>query len=527
MMDLIRQNRKAAMPLRIFLAFFIFANVPVDSFAQLSRSLKQIPIGNSDYNGFARMDRIFYEMPMGNALNADFFFKFSTDPRQEPGYMGAYWTIPFFNSNAVKISGTRYVWKSPNHGTYTFNKIQVADKGFKETYVLNTTGKWKLNIAKDDTILIQNTDDIKSKYTLKDARLVSFCAGENCDFFRISYNGRKFPRFIYNVSKHVIEIEFVYGKDGLLSGIVFPRKKRSLFITYGTCNVLASDGITKLGGGLKSVASIVFPDGSKEEYEYSSEPSYKHRKYLTKKNVVRSVGVPTNKLVQTTGEKTDKAFIEWDAMTGLIISDSGGEYAIRNPLFDKYNLEYNDNAILMDRKRGRPTQESRISYKKPEYNYPEIWDYSIRNAVKVTQDPRTGEQTRISYIGNPGSSSMKIRKIEKKLACEKDWKMLLTKTYDDKGNLIREIDGLGNLKEFLYDDNNIISIKRNGAELYSMKYLVDGMKYEEEMFEDGKIKIYTKGRTKYKIEILSGSDLMKFTLWDGDIIKSIKVIPKK
>lgn len=122
---------------------------------------------------------------------------------------------------------------------------------------------------------------------------------------------------------------------------------------------------------------------------------------------------------------------------------------------------------------------------------------------------------------------MKIRKIEKKLACEKDWKMLLTKTYDDKGNLIREIDGLGNLKEFLYDDNNIISIKRNGAELYRMKYLVDGMKYEEEMFEDGKIKIYTKGRTKYKIELLSGSDLMKFTLWDGDIIKSIKVIPKK
>ena len=109
MMDLIRQNRKAAMPLRIFLAFFIFANVPVDSFAQLSRSQKQIPIGNSDYNGFARMDRIFYEMPMGNALNADFFFKFSTDPRQEPGYMGAYWTIPFFNSNAVKISGTRYI----------------------------------------------------------------------------------------------------------------------------------------------------------------------------------------------------------------------------------------------------------------------------------------------------------------------------------------------------------------------------------------------------------------------------------
>ena len=38
--------------------------------------------------------------------------------------------------------------------------------------------------------------------------------------------------------------------------------------------------------------------------------------------------------------------------------------------------------------------------------------------------------------------------------------MSLTKAYDDKGNIIREIDGTGNLKEWFYDENKVISIKK-------------------------------------------------------------------
>lgn len=144
-------------------------------------------------------------------------------------------------------------------------------------------------------------------------------------------------------------------------------------------------------------------------------------------------------------------FISWDATTGIIISDSGGEYAVRNPLIDKFSPEYD--AYEIYRKRSGRTQESRISYKKPEYKYAEIWDYSSRNAIKITQDPNTGEQTRTSYIGNPGNASMKVRKIEKKSAGDNDWKLFYAKAYNDKGQLIREINSRGDIKEFMYDSN--------------------------------------------------------------------------
>ena len=65
------------------------------AFGQIFHLPSQMPVGNSDMNGFARLDREFYEMPLGNDQSTRLFFRFSTDPRQEPKYMGAYWSIPF------------------------------------------------------------------------------------------------------------------------------------------------------------------------------------------------------------------------------------------------------------------------------------------------------------------------------------------------------------------------------------------------------------------------------------------------
>lgn len=431
----------------VFLVLYLSAAFAV---AQVSRSFGQIPVGNSDTNGFARLDKGFYDISLGNGRSAELFFKFSSDPRLEPKYMGVYWSIPFFESNVVKISSSRYRWVAPNLRTYTFNKAQKNDRGYKETYILNTTGKLKLNIAKDDSIYIENVDDSRNRYLLKNGRLVSFCEGKDADTFRISYENGNRPRMVYNVGKNLTEIEFAYNKEGFLTKIVFPNDKRALFITYSECNTLAEDGITKQGKLLKSISSITFADGKKEEYRYSAEAKKKNRNILTKKEEGEmSANVPINKFEQKIGED-NKGFIEWDATTGIIVSDSGGEYAVRNPIFDKYSSEYTDGVFVADRKREMKTKESRISYKKPENKYAEVWDYSLRTAVKIEQNPHTGEQTRTSYIGTPGNASMKIRKIEKKLAGENNWKISLTKAYDDEGNLIREIDNNGNIRSYLY-----------------------------------------------------------------------------
>lgn len=66
------------------------------AYGQLSRSMRQIPIGNSDYQGYARIDKIIYKMDLGGGEDADIYFKFTSDPSIEPKYMGIYWEIPFF-----------------------------------------------------------------------------------------------------------------------------------------------------------------------------------------------------------------------------------------------------------------------------------------------------------------------------------------------------------------------------------------------------------------------------------------------
>ena len=452
-MNNLKQKRHLLPLCRGVLAFFVLCLSASFLSAQVSHSFGQIPVGNSDTNGFVRVDKVFCDIALGNGRNAKLFFKFSSDPRQEPKYLGAYWAIPFFDSNVVKLSANRCRWIAPNLRPYTFNKAQKAERGYKETYILNTTGKLKLNIAKDDSICIENVDDSRNRYLLKNGRLVSFCEGKDADTFRISYENGNRPRMVYNVGKNLTEIEFAYNKEGFLTKIVFPNDKRALFITYSECNTLAEDGITKQGKLLKSISSITFADGKKENYKYSAEAKKKNRNILTKNETEKpSASVSINRFEQQTGEVSN-GFIEWDATTGIIVEDSGGEYAVRNPIFDKHSPEYMDNVFIADRKREMKTKESRISYKKPENKYPEIWDYSLRTAVKITQDPNTGEQTRTSYIGTPGNASMKVRKVEKKLPGTNNWKVFTSKFYNDNGYLIREVDGLGILTEFIYDKN--------------------------------------------------------------------------
>lgn len=436
------------------------------AFGQIFHLPSQMPVGNSDMNGFARLDREFYEMPLGNDQSTRLFFRFSTDPRQEPKYMGAYWSIPFFDSQISKTANNKYRWITPNLQTYTFNKIQKPDKGYKETYILNTNGSWKLHLTRNNDFLIESTEDTANRYTFKKDKLVAFCNGTKADLFKIFYNNKGAPISVYNANKNTTEMEFTYGKEGLLVKIGFPKNKKALLIAYDTCDTFAEDG-TKQGKILKSVSSITFEDGETEEYKYSAETRQKDREILTYKEDENAyTKIPVNKFERKIG-KDNKGFIEWDATTGIIVSDSGGTYAIRNPMFDKHNPEYGEAYFTSIRKREMRSIEAKISYKKPENKYAESWEYNINRAVKITQNPDTGEQTRTSYIATPGKASMKIRKIEKRTPDERVWKIYTIRLYDNKGNAIREIDELENINEFFYNKNGIhCKTLRNGKLIY-------------------------------------------------------------
>lgn len=474
----------------------------------------QMPVGNSDMNGFARLDREFYEMPLGNDQSTRLFFRFSTDPRQEPKYMGAYWSIPFFDSQISKTANNKYHWITPNLQTYIFNKTPKPDKGYKETYILSSNGSWKLHLTRNNDVLIEGTEDSANRYTFKKGKLASFRNGTNADLFKISYGNRGVPISVYNANKNTTEMEFTYGKEGLLVKIGFPKNKKALLIAYDTCDTFAEDG-TKQGKILKSVSSIAFEDGETEEYKYSAETRQKGREILTYKEDENAyTKIPINKFERKIG-KDNKGFIEWDATTGIIASDSGGTYAIRNPMFDKHNPEYGEAYFTSIRKRETRSIEAKISYKKPENKYAESWEYNINKAIEITQNPDTGEQTRTSYIAAPGKASMKIRKIEKKLPDGKNWQVRQTNAYDYKGNKIREIDESGNFKEYIYDKKGTLwKILKNGELCYmaynpnpedslrAMEENPDGSITKIVGKEDGIFEIQTVSEDKIKSKII-------------------------
>lgn len=414
-------------------------------YAQFTRSVQQIPVGNSDSQGYARMDCMFYKMSLGDGETADLFFKFSSNPNISPNYLGLYWSIPFFDTHIVKTSKNRYLWKSPNHGTYTFEKLRKTTRGNKETYVLNTTGLWKLNILKDH-VYIYHVSDIKKYFKFKNDKLIEFCNGFEADVFRIYYQN-KMPILIYNITKREEEMSFVYNTEKLLTDIQIKNSKK-ISISYVPCNTFNSKG-ENLKNKYKTISLIKYTDGSVEKYTYHSEANCSRVCLFANQQECEIKNIPSN-ILEKIKNNRDSGCLRWDAITGMIISDSGGQYSIYNPFVDKLNPDF-DNAIRLPNN-DILRQVSCISYKRPNCKYAEIWEYDSSNAVKFTQNPNTGEGTRVSYIASKGNSSMKIRKIEQKAANHKLWHIKLLRMYNEDGNIIREIDNNNNISEWKYLD---------------------------------------------------------------------------
>ncbi len=459
----------------------------------------QIPVGNADKNGFARMDKVFYKLPYGDGGKADLFFMFSSDLRQEPKYMGQYWSMPFFDSVLLKISPNRYRWFAPDLTAYTFDKAKDVERGCKETYILNSGDYLKLNVANNGTIYIEHKKDKQRRFEFEDGKLVKFCARKGADVFRIVYAKSGNPRYLYNTTKNESVLEFAYNKSGLLANIRMAKENKNVEIGYGNFESYAIDGKTKQK--FRAIASIKYADGEIWEYSYSPESEKKDRAVLANKDgKTHNVKVPINKIEQKHGK--DVGYIEWDASTGVVVSDSGGEYAVYNPIRDKFNGEYMNPKNIESRKPNKIAKEAIIAYKKPEYKYPEMWGYDARTAIRIMQNPQTGELTRIYYIGG-GNATGRPRKTEKKAYGASEWKTVKTRFYNPNGDLIRESDSEGNVREIFYNEKfEKVKTVLNGETIYEMKHLPDG---KTEIFEKDEYN----GELTKKIIFADGKYLVK------------------
>ena len=122
---------------------------------------------------------------------------------------------------------------------------------------------------------------------------------------------------------------------------------------------------------------------------------------------------------------------------------------------------------------------------------------------------------------------MKVRKIEKRGYGEKDWNLHVSNIYNPDGNLIRSIDAIGNIKEFIYNGNMLISKKENGIETFSRVYDGNRLVEEKEFSNNAIIRRIFKDNLKLVIEENPQMGFTSYSLYDELKLISLKTVREK
>lgn len=470
--------------------------------------LAQIPIGNSDFNGFATIDIDLFSFDIGAGLSADVYLKFQSNPRIEPKSFGLFWSMPFAESRLVRKNKTRYYFYPPNNGLYPFILDPNKPKGCEAFYRSMGTKRLTLKIFKNGKAKIERVSDPKCFYEFMNSKLIRFKPSKDHDEFKISYDYKGNPLAYRNITKKCNVAEFFY-KEGLITRIVVNNDKNQTFdISYIACDELQPEA--------KTISEIKFPSGSTTFFKYGRVKDAKRNILLQNEETITTPFAKINRIEMNSAGTV--SWLEWESNTGFIVADNGGEYAIRNPFLDPLNPDYKSKNFTVQRERWSETMDSTILYNKHGKKYPEIWGYDRNAAVKIVQNSNTGEKRRTSYIGAPGSTYMKSRKVEKKLPGQEIWQNEIYRVYDSDGRIIREIQPNA-LSVFSYDkngtqirenfsDGNLVSkvFSKNGNRIRSIYFSEDGKNLETiygkrnglnfiEIFENGK---FVEAKSYYK-----------------------------
>ena len=459
----------------IFIAFrvfllFVCIHLTSDLFCQTERSIRQIPVGNSDKNGFARMDIPLYQIDC-NGESLDIYIKFSSNPEIDFSYLGKFWSIPFFESILLQSNKDKYIWKSPNNGEYIFIKNKNRSNSENPEYLLHGRASWVLTINSNKGAIITNSENNTIFYKFKSGYLYEFRPVANAPILRIKYDAKFNPLLLRDItnSKDLLLISY---QDSRISKISRVNTKEDIIFQYDIFHIY-NRNMQKEKYNLLSKA-IFANSSSKFQVDYSGIGKINRQilaKDYSQKTDVTCIG---NKIGYSLGDKGMNQFIRWDACTGIMIDDDGGTYAIYNPYYDKQNNEYFDKKHLTDRSLGRGSIHTAVSYLKKDAKFDKLYAYNKRAAVRTYRDAQTGIYTRKSYIGGNGLAFMKLRKVEERFPNTTNWSTNFSRVYDSKGYKIRDVSGNGDITEYVRDKGGLLLRVMHNGELVQQNDFKNG-----------------------------------------------------
>ncbi|MBC2601986.1 hypothetical protein [Puniceicoccus vermicola] len=194
----------------------------------------------------------------------------------------------------------------------------------------------------------------------------------------------------------------------------------------------------------------------------------------------------------------DRGFLAWEARSGFLVEDSGGDYTVTSKGLDPEQPDFAENQS----KGGIAPYSVRIE-KQLEDGSLELWSYNYRTGVRERTDSSTGEVFRETFIVSPGPAYGELRRREKKGASAESWKLIEQRAYNPDGRLIRVIGG-NEVRELVWEER---------GEFSRVQEFVEGELTKERVFENGRRVRTTEwgeGKpTTYTYELEGGQEIVR------------------
>ncbi len=425
------------------------------SFGQTQRGL-----GSASVLGYAMWTAPLGEVVL-NGHRIPLRLDFTTDPRPPPSAspLGRGWSIPFFSSALIDESQTTMRWHRPDGKVYYFarergNQTGRPTRPTDPVEFVSTEASWRaVKDPRKRFVVISHVSN-GSELFYEDGRLVRFSfakSSEKGDVYLISYNRLGRPQRLSLQGSSNALVEFSYDTAYRAKSLTIGDKTIALKFADAALNQFPEGPyLCEVGAGSLLPLAIT----------YQAEGGDVNRARF-------------ERLIDGGGNTG----LAWQARSGFIIEDDGATYKIENPSLvnggrapiDPKQPAAQTGGLVSSNWRPEEAKVTRVDREgKSEYRYVD------RTRGISTTRGKDGVTKMVYFMRAQGPLMNKIRKIEE----IRDGKTTIVErnAYDERGRILRRIDGEGNLDVWEY---------LGGGEM--VRKIQNGVVKSEHAYADGKL----------------------------------------
>ncbi len=469
-------------------------------------------LGNADQFGYVRIVRELGQLPVGNQV-LSLALVFSSDPKIEPSMFGPGWHFPLFSSTVYPSRQGVLVWEAPDEYRRFFVRDADVDLRSGEKAYKHQAAEWRaITNERRGTVRIEGLDGPHAYFEYRNGRLVSFQLGGGSEVVSVNYTARGYPRSL-TVGARDILLKIDY------SGATPERIEimgKSIEIELGDGDWTAPDGKSDYQDyRVKYLTSLSFPGEKAESYVYSKGKRKERTMQIPSKDdpetfLTQNTTVPVNQLTLMDTNGTE-SWVNYEAQSGFIAADSGGEYQIRNDAYDPH--------IADKSSKGKISPDAVNIQRLPMDGTPkQFWSRDWSKGIETFTDS-FGNVYRRTWIIAEGPAYGNLRRVEEMPLDAKSWMLLSHYSYNEKGRLVREIDGkTKEVVRFYYAADGISEKALIGNSLYyskerdSKNFIVETFHYGSGSVEQ---RVYDPLRHTLVEEIRTDNDNIRRTVYDG------------